>query len=357
VYAVIRTSSAGWNDPVTLVMFVAGAALLMVFVAVESRVGQPIMPLRLFADRNRTAAYVNGLLIPATFLGLIYFVTQFMQNSLGYGPLQAGIAFLPFTLAIVVTVRMMPQLIRRFGAMPLIVIGAASRTGALVWLTQLSATSSYATNLLGPLLLAGAGAGLTTVALSTTVLAGVPPEDSGAASGIYQTFQWSSWSLGLAVLVAVFSRAIAQAGGDQRAAFAHGTATAFTVASAFTACSIVVALLCYSDRQRPNDTSSDRLFLSRRRSLITGDYEALRESGVQQFIRDLAEAAGITKRVHPHLFRHSAATHMLRQGMNPLLVAQVLGHSSLAMIQGVYSHLTAADMHTALMDALKRGDR
>ena len=73
-------------------------------------------------------------------------------------------------------------------------------------------------------------------------------------------------------------------------------------------------------------------------------------------MRDLGERVGLKKRVHPHVFRHSAATHMLRRGMNPLLVAQVLGHTSLAMIQNVYSHLTATDAHLALMSALKEAD-
>ncbi|MGH7776049.1 MAG: tyrosine-type recombinase/integrase [Candidatus Dormibacterales bacterium] len=81
-------------------------------------------------------------------------------------------------------------------------------------------------------------------------------------------------------------------------------------------------LVRYAERQRPRDAASDQLFLSRRRSRLTGDYEPLTESGVQQFIRDLGERAGLRKRVHPHVFRHSAATHMLRRGLNPLLVAQ-----------------------------------
>jgi len=109
----------------------------------------------------------------------------------------------------------------------------------------------------------------------------------------------------------------------------------------------------YTERKRPRDSTSDRVFLSSRRSRLTGDYEALSESGVQQFVRDLGERAGLRKRVHPHVFRHSAATHMLRRGMNPLLVAQVLGHRSLAMIQNVYAHLTPTDAHLALMAALK----
>jgi integrase len=77
---------------------------------------------------------------------------------------------------------------------------------------------------------------------------------------------------------------------------------------------------------------------------------------VQQIVRDLAEKVGLPQHVTPHVFRHSAATWMLRRGMNPLLVAQVLGHSPLDMIQKVYSHLTPNDAHRELMAAL-RGDR
>jgi integrase/recombinase XerD len=111
----------------------------------------------------------------------------------------------------------------------------------------------------------------------------------------------------------------------------------------------------YAERSRTADANTDRLFISRRRAL-SGHYEAITESGVQQLIRDLGEQAGIRRRVHPHLFRHSAATYMLQRGMNPLLVAQVLGHSSLAMIQRVYAHLTPSDAHQALMQVLRPED-
>ncbi len=111
----------------------------------------------------------------------------------------------------------------------------------------------------------------------------------------------------------------------------------------------------YVAKHRPADATSDRVFVSRRRSQ-NGGYEAISESGVQQMIRDLGERAGVRKRVHPHLFRHSAATFMLQRGMNPLLVAQVLGHTSLAMIQRVYAHLTPTDAHQALMQVFRSDD-
>lgn len=107
----------------------------------------------------------------------------------------------------------------------------------------------------------------------------------------------------------------------------------------------------YAINKRPTDAAGTRLFISTRRA-STGLYEPMTESGVGQMIRDLAERAGIERRVHPHLFRHSAATYYLQRGMDSLLVAQLLGHTSLAMIQRVYSHLNTSDVHEALLRAL-----
>jgi integrase len=110
----------------------------------------------------------------------------------------------------------------------------------------------------------------------------------------------------------------------------------------------------YADRSRPDDTNSDRLFLALRRSPL-GTFDALTTSGVSQLLHALAVAAGIKKRVHPHLLRHSFATWALTRGMNPLTLAQILGHSSLVMIQNVYAHLTPADAYDALLKVLADG--
>ena len=107
----------------------------------------------------------------------------------------------------------------------------------------------------------------------------------------------------------------------------------------------------YATNKRPADAAGNRIFIGTRRA-SSGLYEPMTESGVGQMIRDLAERAGIERRVHPHLFRHSAATYYLQRGMDSLLVAQLLGHTSLAMIQRVYSHLNTSDVHEALLRAL-----
>jgi integrase/recombinase XerD len=110
-------------------------------------------------------------------------------------------------------------------------------------------------------------------------------------------------------------------------------------------------LLRYAQRGRPHDAPSDRLFISLRRR-PGGDYGPLTPSGVEQLVQALGEAAGIRKRVYPHLLRHSYATWALTRGMNPIMLAHILGHTSLAMIQNVYSHLTATDAYQAMVQAL-----
>jgi integrase/recombinase XerD len=111
----------------------------------------------------------------------------------------------------------------------------------------------------------------------------------------------------------------------------------------------------YQRHGRPSDTRSERLFLGLRRGL-SGQFEALTRSGVLKVVERSAERAGITKEVYPHLLRHSFITNALRGGMNPLLVAQIVGHSSLRMIDRVYSHLNAGDSYEALVELLA-GDR
>jgi integrase/recombinase XerD len=100
------------------------------------------------------------------------------------------------------------------------------------------------------------------------------------------------------------------------------------------------------------ESASTRLFLANKRSARTGDYAALTQSGIQQMIRLLALDAGITKRVYPHLFRHSFITWQLEGGLNPILLSRIVGHESLTMINQVYAHVTMDTAYDALMRSL-----
>ena len=116
--------------------------------------------------------------------------------------------------------------------------------------------------------------------------------------------------------------------------------------------SLAARLDRYAKRTR-KPAYSERLFVGNRRNWRSGEFEPLTESGVQQMLRNLGQDV-LGRRVHPHLFRHSFVTEQLRRGMTPSLVAQIVGHSSLAMVDQVYQHLTVTDAHEALMRSLMR---
>jgi EmrB/QacA subfamily drug resistance transporter len=262
VYAFIRAASAGWGNRTTVAAFAAAAVLLGAFLVTEARTRQPVTPLRLFADVSRSASFLTRLLLVAGMFGMFFFLTQFVQDVLGFSPLRAGIAFLPMTIALFGVSRMAPRLAGRFAPKPLMVAGMLPVIGGMAWLAQVSPSTGYFTGVLGPMLLVGAGMGVVFVPLTSASLAGVRQEDSGAASSMVNVMQQIGGSLGLAALVTVFGTASRNAAahplaGASRVAqqhhmFAHGAATAFLVAAIFDVCALVVILtLIRSTRRNP----------------------------------------------------------------------------------------------------------
>jgi EmrB/QacA subfamily drug resistance transporter len=252
VYGFIRVPSSGWTDGGTLAALVGAGTLLASFIVIEGRVAEPVVPLRLLADRNRAGGYFNTLVLTAATLGEFYFLTQFLQNVQGYSPIRAGLAFLPMSLGMLATVRTMPLLVARFGAKACMVAGAALATGASLWLCQLAASSSYLSGVLGPTALIGIGLGSVYLPMNMTTLAGVAQRDSGSASGVLQAAQQIGAASGLAILVTVFgiaSRRAAEhppagatADAQSQLAFMHGIQSAFLGSAIFTACALAVVL-------------------------------------------------------------------------------------------------------------------
>jgi EmrB/QacA subfamily drug resistance transporter len=265
VYGFIRAASAGWSDLETFDALAAAIVLLALFLAIETRVEQPIVPLRLFADRNRAGAYLNMMLVPASLFGIFFFLTQFLQQVLGFSPVTAGLAFLPLTFAIFAASWTLPRfLLPRFGAKPVMVVGAALISGGMAWVTQISADSPYVPAILGPMLLLGVGAGCTFLPLSMTILAGVRRHEIGAASGLLQTVQQLGGTLGVAILVTAFGTAIRNATGQPLAnstpqlpthsLLALGMSNAFAVGTIFAAAALLVVLIAI--RATPSDVPS-----------------------------------------------------------------------------------------------------
>jgi EmrB/QacA subfamily drug resistance transporter len=202
-YAFVRGAANGWGDALTLAAFGAAAALLGTFAIIERHASQPILPPGLLANPTRAGAYLNMFLLAAAMIGVFFFLTQFMQDTLAFSPLRTGLGFLAMTIPLFGAARTAPRLLARFGPKPVTATGTALITASMAWLTQLSATSTFAAGLLGPLLLIGTGVGPTFMPLNSIIIASVPPRDAGSASGLLQAMQRAGTSVGLAVLVAI----------------------------------------------------------------------------------------------------------------------------------------------------------
>lgn len=252
VYGFVNAASDGWGDLWTVAAFAAGAVLLAGFVALEGRAEQPTTPLVLFASRTRSGAYVARLLMFGGMVAMFFFLTQFMQDVLGYSALQTGLGFLPVTVALFAASQVSARVLaERFGHKPVTVAGAVLSTASMLWLSQLSAASGYL-DVLGPLVLLGLGNGIAFVPLTAAGLSGVAPEHAGAASGLTNVAQQLGGSLGLAALVTVFGRAsdAARSGGSDAGGpagivhtFVSGADAAFLAAAVLLAAAVAVATL------------------------------------------------------------------------------------------------------------------
>src|SRR5215468_5317404 len=243
VYGIIRAASDGWSDKVALTAFAAAVILLTGFLYRESRAQQPITPLRLFADRQRAGSYLTRLLLVGGMFGMFFFLTQLVQDILRFSPLQAGISFLPMTVALLGVSQLSPRLVSRFRPWTLMVAG-----------------------MLGPMVLIGAGMGVVFVPLTMASLSGVRPEDSGAASSMVNVMQQVGGSLGLAVLVTAFSTAARHAAAQPVAGLSrlaqahltvvHGVSSAFTLAAVLDVLALLVILTVMRARPAEHATLS-----------------------------------------------------------------------------------------------------
>ncbi|WP_079144724.1 MFS transporter [Streptomyces agglomeratus] len=278
VYGFIRAAQDGWTDGLTLASFGAAVVLLATFFLVERRSKQPITPLHMFADRNRAGTYGIMLSLAAAMFGMFFFLTLFVQNVLDFSPLRAGLAFLPVSAVIAVGAAMASQLLPRYGPKPFMVTGSVLAAAGLSWLTLTDIDSTYLGSILGPMLVFSLGMGMNFVALTLMAVSGVPPHESGAASGLLNVTQQVGGSLGLSILVTVFGTASRHESEDQIAGFmaratprerltfertgqlpppwsdeilTAGVSAAFIVAAVFAVVAAIVAL--FAIQVRPSD--------------------------------------------------------------------------------------------------------
>jgi len=168
------------------------------------------MPLRLFRHRNRAFAYLNVLILGAALMSQFFFLTQLLQNALGYSALQAGVAFLPMALTQLVAARSTPRIIARYGMKVPMLSGVLLVVAGMAWLTRITDEVGYLTGVLAPMLLFGIGVGLCFMPLNTTIMTSVEERDAGSASGLLQALLQIGGSVGIAILTTVYSTAVRQ---------------------------------------------------------------------------------------------------------------------------------------------------
>ncbi len=207
VYGLVRAADHGWTETWTLTSFGAAVVLLAAFLVIERFHSQPLVPLRMFSDRNRAGAYVVMLCAAAALFSLFFFLTQYIQFVLHYSPLKAGFAFLPIAVSIIVVAQITARLLSRTGPLPPIMLGTVVLAGGLLDISTISVHSGYL-HMVPGMIMIGAGLGLNFVPLTVTAVSRIAPHEAGVASALLSTCQQIGGSLGLAILVTVSTGSI-----------------------------------------------------------------------------------------------------------------------------------------------------
>ena len=200
VYGLSRVATHDWSDALTIRTIGAGLALLVLFLIVEMRSKQPLMPLRLFANRNRSGAFALRMVAGSGTFAVLFFLTQIAQNVLGYSPLRAGFAFLPLGIGVVITAQVTSRIIGRIGPRVPITLGALAIAGGMLWLSQITDHATYVADMLGPLVILSVGFGLVFFPTTLVAVSGAARNESGLASAVLNVSQQLGGSIGLAVL-------------------------------------------------------------------------------------------------------------------------------------------------------------
>jgi EmrB/QacA subfamily drug resistance transporter len=249
VYGFTEVETRGWTDPLTLGLMIGGGLLLAIFVWIESRVDQPLLPMSLVAHRNRLGPYLAVFSASIATFGTFLFLTYYLQQNMGYSPLKTGVIFLPMVAALMTTsIVSNSVLLRRMGPRPLLAGGMLVAAVGMALLARLGVHTSYLTTILPSLVLVGAGLGFTFPPAMNTATAGIAQTDAGVGSAMVTTSQQIGASVGTALLNTIAASATASylVGRTPTAqvlaqASVQGDRTVFTVVAAIL---VVGAVIC-----------------------------------------------------------------------------------------------------------------
>jgi EmrB/QacA subfamily drug resistance transporter len=252
VYAIVKAQEKGWGSAHTLIVGGISLLLLATFLVIERRSIEPLVRLSIFRVRTVRAANVAMFFVAAGLFAMFFFNTLYLQRVLGYSPLEAGLAFLPFTVGIIIGAGLSQGLVAKVGARELPLIGMTMAIAGMLLFMRLQPGGEYVTDFLPGVMLASIGMGLTFVPVTLIATSGIPDADAGLASGLYNTSQQIGGALGLAILstlaVSATDDTLAHAGGeprtDQRAqALVDGFHVAYLGSAVLIAAAAVLLLL------------------------------------------------------------------------------------------------------------------
>ncbi|VFA99124.1 MFS transporter [Nocardia cyriacigeorgica] len=208
VYGFSHAETDGWTNPVTLAFLIGGAALLAVFVWLETRVANPLLPLRVVLDRTRGGSFLTVFVMGIGMFAIFLFLTYYMQLTLGYSPITTGVAFLPMVAAMIVSSTTTPSLLLpKLGPKVVVSAGFLIAAAGMAWLTRIGLDTGYTTHILPGLILMGLGLGGAMATAFQGATAGVHHEDAGVASATINTSQQVGGSIGTALLSTIAASA------------------------------------------------------------------------------------------------------------------------------------------------------
>ena len=248
LYALVSANTAGWASAQTIGLIGLGAALLALFVRVESRVAAPLVPLGIFRNRQVRGANVAMVLMAAAMVGTFFILTLYQQQITHASALQTGLLQLPLGLVLITVAGVAGSFTERVGAKPVLLAGLGLFTAGVAWLSRVPVHSTYLIDLLGPTVLVGAGLGLGFVALTIASASGVTGAHAGVAGGLINMTQQVGGAIGLAIIAAVATGAVHTAA-PTATVVDHGFQHALVVAAVIAALAGLVTMVALPGRR------------------------------------------------------------------------------------------------------------
>jgi EmrB/QacA subfamily drug resistance transporter len=239
VFAIVKAETDGWGSTTTIGLFLLAFALLASFVAIELRSAEPLVRLSIFRTRSLSTANLTMFLVASGMFAMFFFNTLYVQRVLGYGPLEAGLSFLPFTAGIMLSAGIASNFAPRIGVRPVAAVGMVLTVVGMLLFARMPVGGSYLADVLPGMVLASLGMGAVFMPLTLVATTGLRDEDQGLASGLFNTSQQVGGALGLAILSTI---AAGRSRGGSPAALVHGFHYAFVGAAVFVAAALVLML-------------------------------------------------------------------------------------------------------------------